>query len=57
MNNKQRKLFYIRYKNKMKLKGYKAPKWTLVNRKLPFKWLNNNPALLELNWIIDLRGT
>lgn len=55
MNNKQRKLIYIKYKNKMKHK-YKSPKWTLLNRRLPFKWVNNDPGLFEEKWIIDFRG-
>ena len=53
MNRKKRKLLYIRYKNRMAKKGYKLPKWTLVGRGLPYKWINNSPGLLEDSWVID----
>ena len=56
MNQKNRKLKYIRYKNKMKNK-YPFPKWILTNRKSPFKWLNTNATLLEESWVIDIRTT
>jgi hypothetical protein len=40
----------------MRKEGYVSPKWTLINKKYPYKWRNNNPSLLEEKWLIDLRG-
>jgi len=56
MKNKERKLQFIRYKNEMKRKGFSLPKWRLKNRRLPLKWVNLSPTLLEDSWMIDLRG-
>lgn len=55
MNNKYRKLQYIRYKNKMKKKGYCLPKWKLESRCPPYKWKNLNPGLLEEKWMVDFK--
>ena len=56
MNRRTRKLLYIRYKRTMKAKGYCLPKWKLVNRKSPYKWINLMPGLFEESWIIDMRA-
>jgi hypothetical protein len=56
VNRRKRKLVYIRYKNRMAKKGYRLPKWSLMGRQLPYKWINNNPTLLEEAWIVDVRG-
>lgn len=56
MNRKKRKLLFIRSKNKMFAKGYKLPKWKLVNHRWPTKWENLMPSLLEENWIVDMEA-
>lgn len=55
MNNKTRKLEFIRYKNQNK-KTYPAPKWRLKNRKYPYIWINTCPGLLEESWVCDMIG-
>ncbi len=53
MNNKTRKLHFIRYKNKNK-HLYPSPKWKLKNGTC--RWINTKPELYEDAWLIDLRG-
>lgn len=54
MNSRQQRLRYIRYKNQMRKRGYKLPKWTLKNRYWPFIWINNSDNFLEEKFIVDL---
>lgn len=56
MNNKTKKLKYIRYKNNMRRRGFTQPKWILKTRQGYYKWLNTCPNLLEEAWIIDMRA-
>ena len=55
MNRKDRKLLFIRSKNRMKKLGYVEPKWKLVNHQFPTKWVNTCPTLLEESWVIDMK--
>ena len=55
MNSREKRLRFIRYKNGMRLKGYKKPKWVLRNKKWwPYVWDNKNPGLLEESWLVDM---
>jgi hypothetical protein len=56
MNRKTKKLIYINYVNKMRLKGFKKPKWTLKNKRKwwPYIWINHTPNLYEEVWICDM---
>jgi hypothetical protein len=54
MNRKRRKQLFIRSKNALIAKGFKAPKWILVNHKWPTKWKNTSPGLFEETWLFDM---
>jgi len=52
MNNKQRKLAFIRYKNISK-KYFPYPKWKLKRcHSWLCKWENTQPSFLEEKWIL-----
>ncbi len=55
MNNKTRKLLFIRSKNRMIREGFKHPKWILKNHKWPTLWINVKQDLLEESWRCDMR--
>jgi hypothetical protein len=55
MNNKTRKLLFIRSKNDMKKNGHFFPKWKVTSKKYPFKYVNTSPSLLEDSYIIDFK--
>lgn len=51
MNSKEKKLLFIRYKNKAK-KVFPYPKWKLKrSKKWLCKWINTKPGLLEDNFV------
>ena len=54
MNNKNRKLKFIRYKNFRRSQGIGLPKWKLKNHKYPYVWENIFTDLLEDRWMVDL---
>jgi hypothetical protein len=54
MNSRKKRLIFIRYKNGMKKKGYKPPKWTTKNKCYPYMWINTSPSLFEESWVWDL---
>lgn len=53
VNSKTRKLYYIRYKNRMK-KKMTPGKWKIANRRCPYIWINLKPELYEDAWVIDM---
>lgn len=53
MNSRMKRLLFIRSKNYMQSKGYRLPKWKLVNHWWPTRWINLKPGRLEETWVVD----